>query len=167
MLIWGMYEIKKLILGYRQGLCNYCNAPVLIWRRRYFRLGHLFFLPLLPLGWAECWICSQCENDPDVRYADNVRFLRGAAVFFAVTGLFLFIGSFFGAKGEDLRVLTYVGLGLLAAAAALVRYARPKPQPIPPKITRDTEHCLRCRGALQTEPHLHCPACNLRVYTES
>ena len=64
--IHGMYHFLPKRVAFRNDYCLSCNLPrrsVLI---RTFDMWHVFWVPVLPLGFWRRWICTSCNRQPHV-----------------------------------------------------------------------------------------------------
>ena len=62
--IYGEYRFAKRKAGYKSVWCESCNQHAYAERHRHFKFGHLFWLPLIPLGFHSEWFCLECGKDP-------------------------------------------------------------------------------------------------------
>jgi hypothetical protein len=171
-IIYGLYRFAQKIVGYRQDYCNQCRAHVLAQCFRYFRCGHIFFIPLLPLGFKESWHCYRCGGNPRANYNPKAEMLTAVANFLTMIGFFLIIGpmTFMRSSGMaliDLVPVMGIGAGCIAIAGLLLWWTRRiiASDFVRPSIP-NTEACPMCGGKLSTDPHLSCPSCQVRVYTD-
>jgi hypothetical protein len=175
-IVYGLYKFAQQLVGYRQDFCNNCRTPVVAQRMRYFRCGHLFWIPLLPLGFRETWHCSQCTNDPRGRYVERPWLLLIGGAFLGLFGFVALVMTIVGLIApktvdmpkDGVGMFSGIGLGCLFFAWLLFRMARNiKEDPfVRPILTPNTETCPMCVGKLSNDPHLHCPSCHVRIYTD-
>jgi DNA-directed RNA polymerase subunit RPC12/RpoP len=57
---WKHADVTKT--GYKSDFCESCKSPAIIDEWKWFTWGHLFGIPLLPLGYIHTWICSRCNR---------------------------------------------------------------------------------------------------------
>jgi hypothetical protein len=62
MFVFGWKQAGATKIGYKNDFCESCKCPAVIEEWRYFTWGHLFGIPLLPLGYIHSWICCQCNQ---------------------------------------------------------------------------------------------------------
>ena len=89
LVIHGRYFLARRILAFRNDYCLACAAPRLALRHRTFDVLHVFWIPLLPLGFWKRWHCSSCGQDPhaQVRTSRAVKWIGvGLLAFFGVVG---------------------------------------------------------------------------------
>lgn len=67
LLHWGLYHFDRRNVGYRNDYCRRCAAPRLAIRRRSFDVLHVWWLPLIPLGYWKRWRCEVCDSNPHER----------------------------------------------------------------------------------------------------
>jgi len=82
-IVYGMYRWKPKRLAVRNDYCLNCDLPRRAVLLRTFNTGHIYWIPLLPLGFWKGWFCSTCGHNPHV----NVKTRRG----FKWLGLFLLL----------------------------------------------------------------------------
>jgi hypothetical protein len=90
-ILHGVYSLGKKIVAYRNGFCLTCAVPRRIYGLRAFRFFHLFYVPLIPLGFGRIWRCSVCHFDPRENAAVEVGWAWFGSVLFgimSVTGWF-------------------------------------------------------------------------------
>jgi hypothetical protein len=178
-IIYGLHKFDRHYVGYRQDFCNQCRTHVTAKRMRYFRCGHLFFIPLLPLGYRETWHCAQCNGDPRARYVERPWLLIVGAVLLGLVGL----GGLFSTVAalvasptdtsstslkESVWMFLGMGLGSLFFSWLLFWLARRIKQEdfVRPVLIPNTETCPVCMGKLSTDPHLNCPSCRMPIFTD-
>ena len=162
MIIYGVYRWRPLNVAFRQDYCRSCAQGTLAVRQRTFNAIHLFWVPVLPLGWWSRWLCVRCGTDPHA----TVGTLRWVKIAVAVLlGLFN-VGVWLTPKGasSNLEVLVYCGALLLFFAVA-VRWAivheperdfRANLARMPPYEGWD---CPLCGAELVRLASAYCPAC--------
>ncbi len=63
-LIYGTYRFGKKVVEEKEVYCKTCEEESLAKKESSFKMIHMFFLPLIPLGRDETWSCGKCGNDP-------------------------------------------------------------------------------------------------------
>ncbi len=63
-LIRGVYHLWPKRVGFRNDYCRSCEGPRRAIATRTFDVGHVFFIPILPVGLWKHWTCSQCRRNP-------------------------------------------------------------------------------------------------------
>lgn len=63
-IIHGTYHWKRRKTAYRNDACLRCKMFTISEQYRMFDVGHLFGIPLLPLGFRQRWYCADCRNEP-------------------------------------------------------------------------------------------------------
>jgi fatty acid desaturase len=66
LLVFGIYSFKRKVVAYRNDFCLSCEATRRAYQTRSFDMFHLFFIPVLPLGFWRRWRCSVCGGDPHI-----------------------------------------------------------------------------------------------------
>ncbi|MCW3060946.1 MAG: hypothetical protein JWQ02_2767 [Capsulimonas sp.] len=164
-LIHGQYRWKKQRIAYRGDYCLTCEGPRLAEQIRSFDVGHLYFIPILPLGYRNHWHCSACGNDPHARTRTSKALLVVLAV---VIVLFSALGWLSGPfiPVQDAAAIWAIRLIPLAISAAIVVWVVKTPpilglkellQTVPPT---PVDQCLYCQGALDRDGF--CANCKMR-----
>jgi hypothetical protein len=63
-LIRGVYHFWPKRVGFRNDYCRSCEGPRRAIATRSFDVGHVFFVPILPVGFWKRWSCTQCRRNP-------------------------------------------------------------------------------------------------------
>jgi hypothetical protein len=179
MLIWGRYFFGKTRVGVKRDYCNGCKSEVVAMQVRTFDMLHLFFIPLIPLGFVKRWYCTQCGLDPRVRFGVSSGVIKFAL---AAAGLVLALASYgiwsVTLGPDDPILLTYaLRLVLPAGLAALIYYGfiRKPTRPSDPNNERlrmavvplDTNECYFCHTPLPKGfVHPVCTGCGVQTFTD-
>jgi hypothetical protein len=166
-IVRGAYHFRTKPVAFRDDYCLSCGAPRRSIAVRSFDVGHIFWIPILPVGFWRHWVCSVCGRKPH----------RRPRRLFKWTGLYSLIGSsvLFWAAPVDSEFAVGSWIGRIAAPAGailllsrLLRAPTPfslrkKLASIPP--TADTV-CPFCSIPLVagTGDRWSCPACNAVRY---
>ena len=78
-IVHGLYRFKPKLVGFRNDYCLTCNTVKRAVAVRTFMVIHLFWIPLIPLGFWKEWECSECENHPHA-YPGTRRSFKWAGV---------------------------------------------------------------------------------------
>jgi hypothetical protein len=121
LIIHGIYAWAVRRVAFRHDFCRGCAQPTLAVRMRAFRVLHLYWVPVLPLGFWRTWHCSRCGRSPDA----NLRTRRGFKVAGAVTLALLAAAVWWDApddaRGGELVFVWSLLIGLPLAATLAVR----------------------------------------------
>jgi len=63
-IIYGAYHFRPKRVAFRNDYCLRCQAPRRAIAIRAFDVGHIFWIPILPVGFWKHWKCSVCGHDP-------------------------------------------------------------------------------------------------------
>lgn len=63
-IVAGAYHWWPKTVGFRNDYCLTCNADRRAVRIRTFDVGHIFWIPILPVGFWKHWHCTACDCDP-------------------------------------------------------------------------------------------------------
>ncbi len=166
-LIHGSYHFWPKRVGFRNDYCLSCQGPRRAIAIRTLDVGHIFWVPLIPVGRWTHWACTACRRDPhrspkarrSFKWIGLVCLLILSAMFWTVP-----IDQSVSVLGWLLRV------GPLAGAAALLYQLLGTPKDpslkerlaaIPP--ASDTV-CPFCGTPLLAGERWSCPACGAKRY---
>jgi hypothetical protein len=65
-LIHGVYRFWPKRVAFRNDYCLRCQTPRRSIAIRTFDVGHIFWIPFLPVGFWKHWKCTVCGQDPHV-----------------------------------------------------------------------------------------------------
>ncbi len=110
---YGTYHFRPKRLAFRNDYCLSCGEARRSVQMRTFDVGHIFWIPLLPVGFWKRWICTACGHQPHIspktrrsfKWAGLLVLLFLSAIFWAepvtpdfVAGSWIFrIGASLGA----------------------------------------------------------------------
>jgi hypothetical protein len=63
-IIHGVYRWWPKRVAFRNDYCLSCEAPRRAIATRTFDVGHIFWIPLVPVGFWKHWSCAQCQRNP-------------------------------------------------------------------------------------------------------
>jgi ribosomal protein S27AE len=149
LIIHGFYRWGRRLLAFRNDYCLSCGMPRMAFQHRTFDVLHIFWVPVLPLGFWKRWHCGTCGKNPHSRVG-TARTLK----WIGVAALAVFAAAAWSpAADRDLAdpVLRWsVRLGAVALTiAAAIASARSRP---PEKLAEK----LR---AIQPNRDSTCPVC--------
>ena len=160
LLIHGHYRLAPKLIAYRNDWCNHCGEPVLAQQWRSFYLGHLYWIPLIPLGFRKNWQCTQCARDPRERVRTSLAIILAGLLTFTLACVLTFLVPH--SDGEATIVWTLRGIfGSVSAVFAFWLLSRSNEQPPPIKYVEPlrNERCLICGGRMTDFPRWHCVDC--------
>lgn len=166
-LIHGTHRFGQKQTGVRKDFCNSCEDECLSEQWQSFDFGHLFWIPLLPLGTRKRWLCRTCRQDPRARYRTR-RPIKILGLF--AVGLFML--AMYAAKPKPDEVTFIWGARIFFTFAFLgLLYSILQP---PPPLTEDDRRklvkplpldtCLYCDGPVELRPRPHCPSCQIEIF---
>jgi ribosomal protein L37AE/L43A len=79
LIIHGAYHFWPKRVAFRNDYCLSCKAPRRSIAVRTFDVGHIFWVPILPVGFWRHWQCSVCGRKPHVARW-SVRSLKWVAL---------------------------------------------------------------------------------------
>lgn len=163
--IYGFHRFRPRLLAFRNDYCLRCRAPKRSVQVRTFNFLHIFWIPLIPLGYGKRWVCATCRREPHVSRNKDRAVKWG---YFAVLALFAFIfwsgpipKDFVGGAWA-IRIVTTLG--------ALLVFVNLQRTPKDPKLkdmlatiplATDTE-CPLCKIPLLVGSQTYCPQCGVQ-----
>jgi hypothetical protein len=78
-MIRGTYHFFPKRVAFRNDYCLSCQAPRRAIATRTLDVGHIYWIPILPIGFWKHWACSACRCDPH-RYPGVRRIFKWAGV---------------------------------------------------------------------------------------
>lgn len=173
LITYGVYRFAPRRVAYRQDYCLVCEAERVSVRIRSFFVGHVYGIPLLPVGFFRQWRCASCGNDP----ARRARTSRSQVVELAVVvgllaAILMAMSVVVGhAHHPDVGLLgvalgTWALTGMLAFVARRMRPDVDRKARLTTLRQASTLNCPFCQGGLvpkapQARLGLHCPACRI------
>jgi len=161
----GVRSYRRQLVAYRNDFCISCNAPRLAHQVRSFKIYHLYYIPIVPLGFWREWECSECGRDPHA-YPGTPRNLRWMmvlfAAFFAITGV---IASFDGQDSAMTKWLMRLGLPALFFIVLWFAFRNKPDRALREKLRAlNADHndtCALCSGTLVLDQGWRCSQCSV------
>ena len=164
-IVRGAYHLWPKRVAFRNDYCIPCKAPRRAVATRSFDVGHIFWIPILPVGFWRHWTCSECGRKPHARSKLRPFLWSGLYLLVAVSVIFWAVPP----EPEFAVGSWFCRIAAPAAAMALaVRLLRELRQPslkkrlasVPPAA--DTA-CPFCETVLVTGTggRWSCPACGI------
>jgi hypothetical protein len=168
LLIHGVYHFWPKKVAFRNDYCLSCEAPRRSIAIRSFDVGHVYWVPLVPVGFWKHWACTVCRRDPHANPKTR-RWLK----WIGLVCLLLLSATFWSVPtNADLGVLPWIMrlLPLGGAVALLIQLMRTPPEPslrerlatIPPASDSNCPFCstpLMAGGISPGSARWSCPAC--------
>ena len=164
-IVHGIYRFRPRRIAFRNDYCLSCEAPCRSVQFRTFDALHLFWIPLIPLGFRKRWLCSTCGREPGVNRKTRRAFK------WAGLAVLLIFGAAFWAMPADPEIFIFSWVvrvaAPLGAVLLLLHLLRTPPdlsrsqrlQSIPP--ANDTS-CPFCGTALLLlSSQSSCPHCHI------
>ncbi len=170
--VYGLYRFARCVVGCRNDFCNACEQDALAELWRSFNVGHFFWIPLLPLGWHERWLCSRCGSNPRARYTTGRGYYIAGLIVF---GLIAVMSWFMPSDSADAGPTWGIRVVFALATAGMVYALRKKRHDDPLHTERrravtplSRERCRYCNAVLPQDsgPMVTCPICHSRMYFE-
>jgi hypothetical protein len=168
MIVAGHYSYGRKLVAYRNDYCLSCEAPRRAYRVRSFEVLHIFFVPLLPLGFWRSWQCSVCGRDPHVNPRVHKFWFWAVIVFLAAVSVGLWIAPLSQTDSADDRLAIWVMRFVGPVIALFILYHMPLQKPrlrLKEKLTEvQPAHeaiCPLCQNALIPGDRWRCPNCGV------
>jgi len=164
-LIHGAYHWWPKRVGFRNDYCLSCEGPRRAIATRTFDVGHIFFIPILPIGYWKHWTCAQCRRDPHAPTKTRRTFK-----WIGLVCLILLAIMFWSVPAPDVAVAPIAwALRLLPTAGAIALFVHLLVTPRDPKLREllagipaaSDSACLFCATSLVPggSGEWSCPAC--------
>lgn len=116
-IVTGAYHFWPKRVAFRDDYCLSCQAPRRSIALRTFDVGHIYWIPILPVGFWKHWKCTVCNRDPHVNPKTRRSFLwAGLLCLVAVSVISWEVRS-----DADLGVIGWI-LRIAAPAAAIALF---------------------------------------------
>ena len=135
---------------------------------RWFNWIHVFWIPLIPIGYRSNWMCTLCDQDANARYKTGfVRKIVISIVLFLLALVMFQPGTIdtleYGLIVKFLSILFF----LLSVYWAFKHNKLPSKELFRKNITPvDSTLCLYCKNPLAMSPTLSCISCKTQVFTK-
>jgi hypothetical protein len=152
--IRGTYHFARKLVGFRPDFCLACRRDTVALETRSFDAWHLFWIPLIPLGFQRHWQCSACRSNPrPVRTSGG--FKRLGIPVFLLAGLAEWAVP---AEGPEAGMIWMFRIAFPALALWLYF-----------SLGQDKQDDNMLRDRLRRVPHLgdNCPICRGRLIPTS
>jgi hypothetical protein len=166
MLHGGVYHLSKRDVGYRNDYCRRCAAPRLAVRRRSFDVLHVWWLPLVPLGYWKRWRCAVCDSNPHERVTTRPALRWAGTIIVLLLVVAAWMHQIDPADREDYWFAWVVRIGgPLGFLVALRASLWPPPEPdfaaVLAAVAPNHDHaCPLCRApVVPALPRWRCTGC--------
>ena len=166
-LIHGAYHFWPKRAAFRNDYCLTCRASSRSVAIRTFDVGHIFWIPILPVGFWKHWRCMRCGAEPHTAPGTR-RSFKWVGLF--LLGLFSVISWIVPAAPPDEWVSWLFRLGGPLASVLLLRHLLGSPkelslrQGLKSVVPTDETSCPFCRTPLLAGPRWSCPSCGVLRY---
>jgi hypothetical protein len=164
----GVYRFNDSVVAYRNDYCLTCDSERIAEEIRTFDVYHVWFIPLIPVGFRRRWLCSSCGKDPHERPQTTLLVLSFWMVVLVAFAVLLWMPG-----RSPVDVMTWVMrigslVGLVAVPVGMkfgwIKYTVRAPDvkgkiAALPLLSRD--HCIYCAGGLDRD--CYCPKCDVRL----
>ena len=103
-IVTGIYRYRPRRLAFRNDFCLRCNAYRVSFQQRAFEVFHLYWIPLLPLGFRERWYCTMCGYEPHVNVKTRRPFKWIGLVLLILTGVLFWLEP----VDPDMRIFMWI-----------------------------------------------------------
>ncbi len=114
-MLTGRYRCCGRTVAYRGDYCLSCDCHTVSEQNRTLDILHVYFLPILPLGFRKHWHCTKCKNDPHARVQTSNEFkILGVMAFSALAVLSWLIPM---EQPDDVAVVWTMRIGGICVAS--------------------------------------------------
>jgi hypothetical protein len=164
MILHGTYTFGTKRVACRNGYCTTCRTARFAEGFRSWRVLHVFFLPILPIGTVTRWYCTEHGHQLDAR-RPNRPWILYAGIFGGVLMSFIGIMLLFepgeqgGAVMIPAGIVFSLGLFYLLKRQNYRNYAAAQ-QSVPPL---SSEHCPYCKAPVLNGTPPRCHTCKVDI----
>ncbi len=164
LIIHGLYRFRPRRLAFRNDFCLNCGQQRRSVQVRTFNAVHLFYIPIIPLGFWKRWLCSACGKEPHVLSKTRRSFKWAGLVvlvFFSVSFWIIPVDRDFVLRTWLIRVAAPIG------AVLTLRHLlkTPKDPVLQEKLAMvspaNETACPFCRTQMIVGSVNQCPACGV------
>jgi hypothetical protein len=129
LIVYGRYRFKPRRVAFRNDFCLRCNQPRRSVEFKTFDALHIFWIPLIPLGYRTRWICATCGNPPRESNRTRRPFKWAGLTVLLVLG----IGAWLAPMDQDISVMLWFFriAAPLGAVLTLIHLLRTRGAPSP------------------------------------
>jgi hypothetical protein len=164
LIVYGTYRRAPRLVAYRNDWCNHCDEPVLAQQWRSFYLGHLFWIPILPLFFHKAWRCKACGNNPRHCLRTSLGLIVAGLILCSLVFVIMLFGPNTGEGAGMIWVMRFAFGGL---AVLLALWLKSRLKELPPERHVEpprNDRCLVCDGRMTDFPQWHCVDCGVMRY---
>ena len=167
LIIHGSYHFWPKHVAFRNDYCLTCRAASRSIATRTFDVGHIFWIPILPVGFWKHWRCVRCGAEPHT--APGTR--RSLKWVYLAILIFLSVSSWIpDVKKPDEWFLWVFRIVGPAAGLPLLRHLLRSPKELSWRqrlkfiAPADDITCPFCTTPLLSGPRWSCPGCGVLRY---
>jgi hypothetical protein len=166
-LIHGAYHFWPKRVAFRNDYCLSCRAPSRSIAVRTFDVGHIFWIPVLPVGFWKHWRCIKCGEEPHTSPGTRRSFKW---IGLAILILFSVVSWVEPVAAPDEWISWLFRIGGPAASLLLLRHLLRSPKEVSLRqgfktvVPADDTVCPFCGTPLLAGPRWSCPACGVLRY---
>lgn len=167
LVVHGIYEFAPKGHAFRNDYCLTCHCPRIALQVRSFYVLHIYWVPLIPLGFWKRWICSACGREPHElgRTRRSIKVLLAAVLL--LVGFPIWMIQPQPGQGKEVWIFRAIWLGVTLASLWWATYGH-RPVPNLRKLWGAIEPyeertCPFCNGEMSPRPTIGCPSCDLKL----
>ncbi|RYD34274.1 MAG: hypothetical protein EOP85_19990 [Verrucomicrobiaceae bacterium] len=162
-MIQGTYKVGMKRVACRNAYCDTCARPRFTECFRSWLILHVFFIPLLPIGFIRRWFCSVCRHQVDGGQSIRPYILRAGLVacrIMVAAGVIMWVNG----AGRDFSVGFIFIWGVLAVTFATLRKKQVYRDYIASVVKVEplrTDQCPYCHSPLFAKATPRCERCKV------
>ena len=165
-LIFGIKRFGHKKVGYGKDYCNSCQNEAVFERYRWFSWIHIFFIPLIPVGYYSHTRCTICTNDPNAKVSTPIwqRIIFLAVIAGLIWVLYqdeLLDDLSYGLAIKLFAMLMLLGCGYWIYKGRADVSKKERRKHLTPV---DQTTCMMCEGEIVVAKKAHCSRCKLEVF---
>jgi hypothetical protein len=165
-LIFGIKRFGHKKVGYGKDFCNSCQNEAVVERYRWFSWIHIFFIPLIPVGYYSHTRCTICTNDPNAKVRTPIW--QKGIFLIVIAGLNwvlyqdgLLTNLSYGLVIKLISMLMFIGCGYWIYKGRNEVSKKERRKQLTPV---DQKTCIMCEGDIVVAKKTTCSRCKLEVF---
>jgi len=166
-IIHGAYHWWPKHVGFRHDFCLTCDAPRRSIQVRTFDAGHIFWIPVLPVGFWKHWYCTKCGKDPHASPRTRPIFKWVGFLLLVLVSIAFWIEPV-GPTDVEVSWLFRIAAPAGAVLVLISLLSAPREPSLKQRLAdippADDTTCPFCATPMIAGPRRSCPACGVLRY---
>lgn len=164
LIVHGVYHWWPKTVGFRNDYCLFCGGARRATWIRTFDVGHLFWIPILPVGYWKRWLCTTCGRNPHESPKTRRSFKWAGLVVLILVSVVFWAGP---VPPDFVVGIWIIRVGAPVAAILVLWHLLRTPIDLSLKerlstvVPASETICPFCGTPLTGGPHWSCPGCGV------